>query len=79
MKSNTRSLLQELDALYDSHDSVFLIENRANNIIASAINLVETLYARYPAEKAEYLERKLLIAIKNKDPKKFISALRGKK
>ena len=43
MQPKTRSLLEELDALYVQRDQRHLIENRANNIIASAIRLIEEI------------------------------------
>jgi hypothetical protein len=76
MQPKTRSLLEELDALYVQRDQRHLIENRANNIIASAIRLIEEIEQSYSPESAENLTRKLLNAIKLKEAKKFTSAIR---
>lgn len=76
MKKQTRSLLEELDALGDKRDTSHLIENRASNIITSAINLLEMISKHYDAETAEILERKLLSAIKSKDAYRFTNSLK---
>ena len=43
MQKKTRSLLEELDSLYIERDRRLLIENRATNIIATAIRLIEQI------------------------------------
>lgn len=78
MQKRTRSLLQELEAIGNNRDMNHVIESRANNTITSAINLVELIYKNYPKEKAELLEKKLLSAIKSKDPKRFSKSMRKK-
>ena len=60
MQKKTRSLLEELDAMYIERDQRHVIENRANNIIASAIRLLEQIDSTYSPEQAENLNRKLL-------------------
>ena len=76
MQKQTRSLLQELEALGHNRDTSHIIENRASNIITSAINLIELINRHYPEEQAQILERRLLSAIKNKDQAKFAKSLR---
>lgn len=76
MQKKTRSILEELDTLYIERDRRLLIENRASNIIESAIRLVEQIEAEYPAEQAENLTRKLLNAIRTKDSGKFSRSVR---
>lgn len=78
MQKKTRSLLEELEEIGNNRDVKHLIENRATNIITSAINLLELINRNYPKEKAEVLERRLLSAIKNKDKNKFSKTLRKK-
>lgn len=78
MQKQTRSLLQELEALGNNRDTTHIIESRAHNIITSAINLVELINRNYPAEQAQLLERKLLSAIKSKDQQRFAKSLRKK-
>jgi hypothetical protein len=76
MQKKTRSLLEELDSLYAERDKRHIIENRASNIISSAIRLLEEIESSYTAEQAENLQRKLLNAIKLRDPAKFTRTVR---
>lgn len=76
MQHKTKSLLEELESIADRRDQTSTIENRANNIIASAINLLEMISKQYSEEQYQILERKLLGAIKNKDKTRFAKSLR---
>jgi hypothetical protein len=76
MQKKTRSLLEELDAMYIERDQRHVIENRASNVIASAIRLLEHIDEVYTPEQAENLNRKLINAIKLRDPGKFTRTVR---
>ena len=76
MQKKTRSLLEELDSMYIERDIRHVIETRASNVIASAIRLLESIEESYTPEQAENLTRKLLNAIKLKDPGKFTRTVR---
>ena len=76
MQKKTRSLLEELDSLYTERDQRHVIENRAANIIAGAIRLLEQIDSSYTPEQADNLQRKLLNAIKLRDPGKFTRTVR---
>ena len=76
MQRKTLSLLEELDALYIERDRRHILESRANNIITSAINLLEQIDQTYTAEQSEILSRKLLNAIKSRDASKFSRSVR---
>lgn len=76
MQKKTRSILEELESLYVERDQRLLIENRAANVIANAIRLVEQIEAEYDAEAADNLTRKLLNAIRTKDAGKFSRSVR---
>jgi hypothetical protein len=80
MQKRTRSILEELDALYTEknadRDRRYVIESRASNVIASAIRLIEQIEADYDSAQAENLVRKLLNAIRDKDVKKFTRTVR---
>ena len=78
MQKKTKSLLEELQSFGDTRDMNNIIENRASNIITSAINLIELMQKHYPSERAELLEKKLLSAIKSKDQARFTKSLRKK-
>ena len=76
MQKKTRSLLEELDSMYVERDQRHVIENRAANIISSAIRLLEQIDSSYSAEDAQNLQRKLLNAINQRDPDKFTRTVR---
>ena len=76
MQKKTRSLLEELDSMYVERDSRYVIENRASNIIASAIRLLEQIDSSYEPEVAKNLQRKLINAINLRDPAKFTRTVR---
>ena len=76
MQKKPRSLLEELDSMYVERDSRYVIENRAGNIIASAIRLLEQIDSSYEPEAAKNLQRKLINAIKLRDPGKFTRTVR---
>lgn len=71
MKKRTRSILEELNNLHRSKDDDLLIETTANNIIESAINLLNRINSTYDDVTASELERRFLNSIKSGDPKKF--------
>jgi hypothetical protein len=76
MQKKTRSLLDELDSMYVERDQRHVIENRAANIISSAIRLLEQIDSSYSVEDAQNLQRKLLNAINQRDPAKFTRTVR---
>ena len=76
MQKKTRSLLEELDSMYIERDQRHVIENRAANVIASAIRLLEQIEETYAPDQADNLKRKLLNAINQRDPAKFTRTVR---
>lgn len=76
MQKKTRSILEELETLYAERDQRHVIENRAANVIAGAIRLLEQIDSSYTAEQAENLQRKLINAIRLRDPDKFTRTVR---
>jgi len=80
MQKKTRSILEELDAIYDKRnadrDRRYIIESRASNVIASAIRLLEEIESNFPADQADNLNRKLLNAIRDRDASKFVRTVR---
>jgi len=76
MQKKTRSLLEELDAMYIQRDQRHVIETRASNVIAGAIRLLEQIEQNYGPEQAENLSRKFVNAIRLRDPGKFTRTVR---
>ncbi len=82
MQKRTRSILTELDELLTHKDKENLLENRANNIINGAINLINHIRENYDVETATKLENRLLNAPKVQagvDSSKLKSMLAGLK
>jgi hypothetical protein len=77
LQKQTRSILDELASIGSDRDRSKLIESRASNVIASAINLVNYIRENYDSTTADELERRLLSSIKNQDPAKFTRRVRG--
>lgn len=76
MRKQTRSILDELSQIGTTKTSGLVLENRANHIINSAINLINTLREQYDGPEAEELERRLLNSIRTQEPAKFARGLR---
>jgi hypothetical protein len=76
LQKRTRSILDEIDSLLVHRDRENLVESRANNVITSAINLLNYIKENYDAEIAQQLENRLLNSIRSQDPNKFIRGVR---
>ena len=81
MQKKTRSIFDELDGIYNERykkleEREYVVESRASNVIASAVRLMEQIEELYTAEQAENLHRKLLNAIRLRDPNKFSRSVR---
>ena len=76
MKLRTRSILQELNSIAEVRSTDALVENRATNIINSAINLLESIHKHYTPEQADELERRFVNAIRGQDASKFTRGVR---
>jgi len=77
LRKHTRSILEELTSISVQRDKENLIESRANNVITSAINLMNYIKEHYDAETADELERRLLNSIRSQDPAKFTRKVRS--
>ena len=77
MQRRTKSLLDELDNLYgDKQDTKLVLESRANNVIACAINLLDQIDQNFPQDHADNLCRKFLNAIRTRDVDRFSRTVR---
>jgi uncharacterized protein (UPF0305 family) len=72
----TKSIIEELDRFVPERDKHQLIEARANNVIASAMNLLQLISESFSEEEADELNKRLVGAIKNQDPEKFNRKIR---
>ena len=76
LKRQTRSLLEELNAVSVKKDTESVIESRATHIINSAIYLLQNIKENFEPEQAYELERRLINSIKAGDPAKFTRGIR---
>jgi hypothetical protein len=76
LQKRTRSILEELSSMSVQRDRSSLIESRANNVISSAINLLNYIRENYDEDQALELERRLLNSIRSQDPQKFTRGVR---
>lgn len=76
MNHNTKNIIEELDRLVSERDKHQIVEARANNIIVSAINLIQLVNESFETDEADELNRRLITAIKNKDPQRFNRKIR---
>lgn len=72
----SKSLMDELESYISNKNKHLVIESRADNIISSAVNLLESIHESFSPEEAEELTRRLINSIKNKDPSKFRRKIR---
>jgi hypothetical protein len=69
--SKYRSIIEELNQISIDRDRNHVVENRAEHVIRSAINLIEQMERHYDAETARDLTNRLINSIKGKDSTKF--------
>ncbi len=76
MNKSPKNLVEELDRFIPQRDKHQIIEARANNIVVSAINLINLICESFETDESEELNKRLIAAIRNKDPQKFSRKIR---
>ena len=71
MKRKTRSVLEEINSMSPKRDRRQLVEANAEQVIATAINLIELINETFDDETAADLNKRLINSIRTKDPRKF--------
>lgn len=71
MKRKTRSILEEINAMSPKRDNKHIIESNGQQVIQTAMNLINLINESYDVETASDLNKRLINAIRTKDPKKF--------
>jgi hypothetical protein len=79
LQKRTRSILDELANMSVTRDRENLVESRASNVIAGAINLINYIRENYDTEVSAELERRLLNSIRAQDPSKFSRGIKKAK
>ena len=67
----TRSILEELNQISVDRDRNYVVSNRGEHVINSAINLIEQIEANYNEQTAKDLTNRLINSIRGKDVNKF--------
>lgn len=69
--SKRKSLFEELNNIATSRDKERMVEQKGENLIASAINLMEYIDFNFDENTAFDLKKRLINSIKSQDPRKF--------
>lgn len=67
----SRSILEEISAYVPQKSKEDLIEARAQHIIVSAINLLESIDDSFSPAEAEALKKRFVSSIRGSDPARF--------
>jgi len=67
----SRSILEEISAYVPQKSKEELLEARAQHIIVSAINLLESIDESFSPEDAEALKKRFVSSIRGADPNRF--------
>lgn len=67
----SRSILEEISAYVPRKSKEDLIETRAQHIIISAINLLESIDESFSPDEAEALKKRFVSSIRGADPNRF--------
>lgn len=67
----SKSILEEINNYVPKKSKEELIEARAQHIIVSAINLLESIETSFGDEEADALKKRFLSSIKGSDPSRF--------
>jgi|TARA_B110000858_G_scaffold64321_1_gene74505 hypothetical protein len=71
MKRKTRSLLEEINSMSPKRDKKQIVESNAQQVIVTAINLINLINESFDEETAMDLNKRLINSIRAKDPRKF--------
>jgi len=71
MKRKTRSILEEINSMSPKRDRKQIVEANAEQVIVTAINLIDLINETFDVETAADLNKRLINSIRTKDPRKF--------
>ena len=78
MKRRTRSILEEITTAAPGTTKRNIVEDKAQHILESAINIIQEFYQVYNKEEAQDLHKKFINSIRSLDEKKFYRSLARK-
>ncbi len=76
MQTKTKSILEEITTIVPKKDKHLMVEGLAVQALARISNLIRIIETSYPEHQAQDLTRRLQLAVKNGDPKKFTRGVR---
>ena len=76
MKKRTRSILDEINSIGSQYDNKYIVENKAENVIASASNLIRLIQETYDDDTSNDLVKRLINSIRTQDESKFRRGIR---
>ena len=68
MKRKTRSILEEINAMANKRDKKHIVESNGQQVIQTAINLIDLINESFDVETAADLNKRLINAIRTQDP-----------
>ncbi len=71
-----RSIIEELNMISVDRDRNYIVENRGEHLIQSAIHLIEKIEQNYDESTATDLTNRIINSIRSKDPNKFSRGIR---
>ena len=71
MKRKTRSILEEINSMSPKRDKKHIVESNAQQVIVTAINLINLINESFDVETAADLNKRLINSIRTRDPRKF--------
>ena len=72
----TKSILEELNSISIDRSKDYVVENRGEHVINSAINLIEQIESNYDEKVSKDLTNSLINSIRSKDTKKISRGIR---
>lgn len=71
-----RSIIEELNMISVERDRNYIVENRGEHLIHSAIHLIEQIEQHYDTATATDLTNRIINSIRSKDSSKFSRGIR---
>ena len=68
---NNRSLLEELVRYIPNDDKITILQTKGVNAVSALLNFLEYADNSFSTEEVHEITKKILLAIKNRDIKKF--------
>jgi hypothetical protein len=71
-----RNIIDELDSIIPERNKHQIIEQRVVNAVSALINIKQEIRNKFIAEEAEELIKRIDLAVRGEDPRKFTRKIR---